>query len=95
MSDQAVQAQAAGAGALVKEMLFKQDFTGISKKSGNQYRRITLHDPATLENMDSFVNDDVRIDTEGYKLRDKVVATFAMDYRYGRMEPVLVGLRKA
>lgn len=77
--------------ANVKEMLFKQDRTGTSKK-GNPYRIITLHDPETLENIEFFVEVDSPISTTGLKLKDKVKASFELGFQFGRPQMQLFGL---
>lgn len=78
-----------------KVMLFKSYKEDISKKSGNPYRMVELHDPESLDNVSFFLDADSPISVEGLKLRDKVEVMFGMDVRYGRIQPVLQSLKKA
>ena len=77
-----------------QEFLFKNDNSGISKKTGKPYRMLQLHDQSTLENVDFFLDEESTISTEGLKLKDKVKASFAMQSKYGKFTPVIVQLQK-
>lgn len=82
-------------GATVKQMLFKEFQEGISKKSGNPYRMVVLHDPKSLDNISFFLEENSSINVNGLQLRDKVEAIFSMEFRYGRLQPVLQSIKKA
>lgn len=73
----------------VKEMLFKEYVEGIGKRSQNPYRMVVLHDPVSLDNISFFLDEQSNVNVNGLKLRDKVKATFTMEFRYGRLQPVL------
>lgn len=81
-------------GATVKQMVFKEENKGTSKKSGNPFHMIVLHDPETLENISFFLRDGSRVSAEGLKFKDKVNATFTMEFEFGRLQPVLQSLAK-
>lgn len=76
----------------VKEMLFKEEVKGVSKKTGEPYRMVVLHDPATLENISFFLNDDSNISVTGLKFKDKVKAVFELGFQYGRPQMQLNSL---
>lgn len=78
----------------VQDFLFKGDESGISKKNGNEWRRLTLHDPATLDNLDFFLDESSEVTTAGLKLKDKVQATMTMALRFGRLQPVVLSVVK-
>lgn len=77
-------------------MVFKKDFTGVTKNGGRPFRTIELHDPLTLENTTFFLNENLmdNIDTSGIKFKDKVVATFQVGNFNGQPRLDLVGLKK-
>lgn len=77
-----------------QDFLFKDDNAGTSKKTGRPYRILQLHDQATLDNVDFFLDEDSTISTEGFKLKDKVKASFTMQLRFGKLTPVIVQLQK-
>lgn len=79
---------------LVKQMQFKGENQGKSKKSGNDYHIITLHDPVTLDNIDFFIREGSTVSTHGIQFKDKVQASFGMDFVYGRPQMVLLELKK-
>lgn len=81
-------------GATVKQMLFKEENQGTSKKSGKDFHMVVLHDPETLENITFFLRDDSKVSAEGIRLKDKVNATFTMEFEFGRLQPVLQSLTK-
>jgi len=89
------QAVAASAGVTTKEMLFKEYTQGTSRKSGNDYRMVVLHDPVSLDNISFFLDNDSPVSVAGLQLRDKVTASFGMEFRFGRLQPVLIDLKKA
>lgn len=78
-----------------KEMLFKSFTEGTGRKTGKPYRMVELHDPVSLDNVQFFLDDSSTVSVDGLQLRDKVIATFGMDVRYGRVQPVLQSLKKA
>lgn len=80
---------------LTKEFIFKSDHTGKSKKSGQDFRVIELHDPVTLDNTRFFIRDGQNVSTSGINFGMKVIAAFGMDIVYGRTELVLQSIRKA
>ena len=81
-------------GGTVKQMLFKEENKGISKKSGNAFHMLVLHDPDTLENISFFLREDSKLDTKNILFKDKVNATFTMEFEFGRLQPVLQSLAK-
>ena len=92
MSENAAQAQ----GVMQKEMIFKSENEGTSKKPPyRNFRVIELHDPITLDNVSFFQRDGYIIPTEGLKFKDRVIASVGMDIVYGKLQSILVGLRKA
>lgn len=92
MSTQQVQDPNAG---LTKELLFKGTRKGESRKTGNPYHMISLHDPSSLENTDFFIPDNVEINTDGLKLKDRVIATFTLEFVNGRSQLALLAIKKA
>lgn len=78
-----------------QEFLFKQDYVGVGKKDGKPFRFIELHDPKTLENTRFFIEPDSTLSTQGFILKDKVKAGFAMEIKFGRPATVLTQLLKA
>lgn len=84
-----------GNGVTTKTMLFKEFNAGTSKKSGNEFRMVVLHDPLSLDNISFFLDADSPVSVQGLQLRDKVVASFGMEFRFGRLQPVLIDLKKA
>ncbi|MDO3682095.1 hypothetical protein [Paenibacillus ehimensis] len=83
------------ANVITQEFLFKGEMSGTSKKSGNPYRSIELHDPNSLENMSFFLDPGNSVNTTGIQFRDKVFAEFAMEFRFGKLQPILKNLKKA
>lgn len=81
--------------ANTQQMVFKSYKEDTSKKSGKPYRMVELHDPQSLDNVSFFLDAESPITVEGLQLHDKVTATFGMEVRFGRIQPVLQGLRKA
>lgn len=78
-----------------QEFLFKSEMSGTSKKTGNSYHSIELHDPNSLENMSFFLEPGNSLNTTGILFRDKVIAEFAMEFKFGKLQPVLKNLKKA
>lgn len=76
----------------VKQMLFKEEVTGTSKKTGEPYRMIVLHDPETLDNISFFIDQDSKISVTGLKLKDKVNANFEIGFKYGKPQMLLNSL---
>lgn len=81
-------------GTTVKQMVFKEETKGTSKKSGKDFHMLVLHDPETLENISFFLREDSSVTAEGIKFKEKVNATFTMEFEYGRLQPVLQSLTK-
>lgn len=81
-------------GQTVKQMIFKEETQGVSKKSGNPYHMLVLHDPENLENISFFLREGSKVSAEGLKFKDKVNATFTMEFEFGRLQPVLQSLTK-
>jgi hypothetical protein len=77
-----------------QEFVFKQDRSGKSKKSGNDYRQIELHDPSTLDNVSFFIDVNSNVNTTGLNFKDRVVAEFTMQLRFGQLQPILESLKK-
>lgn len=77
-----------------QEFLFKGEMSGTSKKSGRPYHQVELHDPNTLENMSFFLEQNSSVNTTGILFRDKVVAEFSMEFRFGNLQPVLQKIQK-
>lgn len=77
-----------------QEFLFKQVMTGTGKKSGKPFTMVELHDPATLENMNFFLQPDSKVSTFGINFRDKVLAAFTMQFQFGELKPVLQSIVK-
>lgn len=80
---------------LTKEMIFKKDENGTSKKTGNSFRVVELHDPATLDNISLFIREGTFVDTTGIQFKDKVHASFGMDFVFGKPQMVLKDIKKA
>lgn len=80
---------------LTRDFIFKSDHTGTSKKSGQPYRVIELHDPVSLDNTRFFIRDGQNVSTSGINFGMKVVASFGMDIVYGKTELALQSIRKA
>ena len=55
---------------------------------------IQLHDPSTLENMNFFLQADSNVSTNGINFRDKVRASFSMQFQFGELKPVLQSIIK-
>ncbi|MCL6664554.1 hypothetical protein [Paenibacillus amylolyticus] len=79
---------------MAKEFLFKSSNSGTSRKSGKPYSMIELHDVASLENTNFFLEPDQSISTDGFRLKDKVEATLEMTIQNGRPGFKLVALTK-
>lgn len=86
-------AETSAVGTTVKDMLFKEYSEGISKKNGNPYRMVVLHDPVSLDNVSFFIEEHSSISVAGFKLKDKVKAAFSMEFKYGRLQPVLQSIK--
>ena len=76
------------------EFLFKGSNSGTSRKSGKPYSMIELHDVASLENTNFFLEPDQVVNTEGIKFKDKVEATLEMTIQNGRPGFKLIALAK-
>lgn len=74
-----------------KIMIFKNRNSGTSKKTGNSYDIVTLHDPDTLENIDCFIRNH-EVLTDGIDFKDEVIATFGMDIIFGKPQMVLTAI---
>jgi len=81
--------------AITQDFLYKEAVKGTSKRNGNDYHMIVLHDEKTLDNVTFFVGDDTSIDTTPFKLKDSVTASFEMAIRGGKMVPVLIKVVKS
>lgn len=79
---------------MTQDFLFKEDQQGTSKKTGKPFRILTLHDPVTLDNAEFFLDEESPISTNGFKLRDKVRASFTMQMRWGKLTTVITALEK-
>lgn len=72
--------------------VFKGENKGTSKKTGNDFHIVTLHDPTTLDNVDFFLRPGSNVSTTGIQFKDEVIATFGMEVVYGKLQPVLRAL---
>lgn len=77
-----------------QRFLFKGSMAGTSKKSGRPYSQVELHDPNSLENMAFFLDPDSTVNTTGIQFRDPVMAEFSMEFRFGKLQPVLQKIQK-
>ena len=80
------------ANSLQQKFIFKSENRGTSKKSGNNFHIVTLHDPETLENVDFFLRPGTSVSTDGIYFKNEVIATFGMEVLYGKIQPVLKAL---
>lgn len=86
---------AVGVGQLQQVFVFKGENKGTSKKSGNEFHIVTLHDPETLDNVDFFLRPGSQVSTVGINFKEEVIATFGMEVVYGKLQPVLKALHSA
>jgi hypothetical protein len=77
-----------------QEFIFKGESRGTSKKSGQAYHMIELHDPSTLENVSFFIREGSSVSTTGINFKDRVLASFGMEVVYGKLQPALHQLKK-
>lgn len=77
-----------------QEMVFKSYHEGESRNN-NKWRKVTLHDPTTLDNADFFLKDEVSLDKNQFKFKDKVIARVGMEVYNGTPRMALIGLKKA
>jgi uncharacterized protein YqjF (DUF2071 family) len=79
---------------MVKEMVFKSENQGTSKKNGRDYHMIELHDPVSLDNINLFIRPENPVSTNGIQFKDKVTAYFGMEFIFGKPQMVLQSLTK-
>lgn len=78
-----------------KRYLFKNEFSGTSKKTGNAFRTVELHDPVTLENTTFFHDVNVPLDTTGLRFKDPVIVVHGVQNYQGKPNLTLVTIKKA
>lgn len=87
--------QMTGNAFLTQDMIFKRDATIPNKKDQSRpFRVIELLDPNTLDVVSLFVRDGAVINTTGIQFHDTVVASFGMEFLYGKPQMVLKGIDK-
>lgn len=81
---------------MLKNYIVKQAAEGTSKKSGNKYRMVELHDPTTLENTVYYLRDNQQhIDLKPLSFKQEVLVTHGIETFNGQAKLTIESIQIA